>query len=75
MIEPNVKTSTFQQAIDVIEALSLEDQEILIDLIQKRIKEQKRKQLLQDIAEVETEYGEGKVKFGTVDDFLAELDK
>ena len=75
MIEPNVKTSTFQQAIDVIEALSLEDQEILIDLIQKRIKEQKRKQLLQDIAEVETEYAEGKVKFGTVDDFLAELDK
>jgi len=75
MIEPNVKTSTFQQAIDVIEALSLEDQEILIDIIQKRIKEQKRKQLLQDIAEVETEYAEGKVKFGTVDDFLAELDK
>lgn len=75
MIEPNVKTSTFQQAIDVIESLSLEDQEILIDIIQKRIKEQKRKQLLQDIAEVETEYAEGKVKFGTVDDFLAELDK
>jgi glycerol kinase len=75
MTNPNVKTSIFQQAIDVIEALSLEDQEILIDIIQKRIKEQKRKQLLQDIAEVETEYAEGKVKFGTVDDFLAELDK
>lgn len=75
MIEPNVKTSTFQQAIDVIESLPLEDQEILIALIQKRIKEQKRKQLLQDIAEVETEYAEGQVKFGTVDDFLAELDK
>lgn len=75
MTEPNVKTSTFQQAIDVIEALSLEDQEILIDIIQKRIKEQKRKQLLQDIAEVEAEYAEGNVKFGIVDDFLAELDK
>ncbi|MCL1464980.1 hypothetical protein [Argonema galeatum] len=75
MIEPTVKTSTFQQAIDFIEALSLEDQEILIDIIQKRIKEQKRRQLLQDIAEVESEYAEGKVKFGTVDDFLAELDK
>lgn len=74
MTNPNVKTSIFQQAIDVIEALSLEDQEILIEIIQKRIKEQKRKQLMQDIAEVETEYAEGKVKFGTVDDFLAELD-
>ncbi len=75
MIEPTIKTSTFQQAIDVIEALSLEDQEILIDIIHKRIKEQKRKELLQGIAEVESEYAEGKVKFGTGDDFLAELDK
>ena len=70
-----LKTSSFQQAIETVETLSLEEQEILVNLIQKRLSEQRRIMLSQDIKEIHQEIKEGKIKFGTVDEFLAELDK
>ena len=36
------KTSTFQKAIEVVEALDPETQAILVDIIQKRLKQQRR---------------------------------
>jgi homoserine kinase len=70
-----IKTSAFQQAIETVESLSLEDQEILLDILQKRLHQQKREKLIEEIQEVEQEYAEGKVKFGSADEFLAELDE
>lgn len=69
-----VKTSSFQQAIETVETLSLEEQEILVNLIQKRLSEQRKIMLSQEIKEVYQEIEEGKIKFGTVDKFLAKLD-
>ena len=70
-----VKTSTFQQAIETVEKLSLEEQQMLIDTIQKRLHQQRRAVLSQEITEIRQEVTEGKVKFGSVDDFLEELDQ
>ena len=70
-----VKTSTFQQAIETVEKLSLEEQHMLIDTIQKRLHQQRRAVLSQEITEIRQEVTEGKVKFGSVDDFLEELDQ
>ena len=69
------KTSSFQKAITVVEALSTEDQTLLIEIIQKRLQQQKRDQLKQEITEVRQEYREGKVIFGSVEDFMNELEK
>jgi hypothetical protein len=68
------KTSTLQKAIEVVEALSLEEQSILIDVIQKRIKQQRRNELIKAVVESHQEYAEGKVRSGSVADLLAELD-
>ena len=68
-------TSTFQSAISAIEALSIEEQTLLIEIIQKRLHQQKRNQLKQEIEEVRQEYREGKVTFGSVEDFMNELEK
>jgi hypothetical protein len=68
------QTSAFQQAIDAVEALSLADQEMLLNILQKRLAYHRQKVLLQEIAEVRQEYVQGNVQFGTVADFLAELD-
>ena len=70
-----VKPSTFQQAIETVEKLSLEEQQMLIDTIQKRLHQQRRAVLSQEITEIRQEVTEGKVKFGSVDDFLEELDQ
>ena len=67
--------SIFQQAIATVEALSVEDQTILIEIIQNRLRQKKRDRLKQEIEDVRQEYREEQVKFGSVEDFLAELDR
>lgn len=69
------QSSSFQQAIETIEALSLSDQEALLELLQKRLVEQRRKILTHEVTEVRQEYAQGQGKFGFVADFMAELDR
>ena len=68
------KTSLFQKAIETVESLSPEEQTILIDVIQNRLKQQHRDELLQAVAEAERDYVQGNVRRGTVADLMAELD-
>jgi hypothetical protein len=70
-----MRTSAFQQAIESVENLSLEDQEILLDLLQKRLHQAKRTKLSQEITEVRQEFAEGNVQFGSVEQFLAEVER
>ncbi len=65
-------TSSFQQMIEAVEAMPLDEPEILLDIQQMRLSASRRSQLVQEVAEVRQEYAEGKVKFGSVDDFLAD---
>jgi hypothetical protein len=67
--------SIFQSAISAVEALSIEEQAMLIEIVQKRLQQQKRDELKQKIQQVRQEYTEGKLKFGSVEEFLAELDE
>ncbi|MEG3849483.1 hypothetical protein QT971_18995 [Microcoleus sp. herbarium19] len=69
------KTSIFQRAIDTVEALSPEEQNILIDIIQNRLKQQHRDELLKAVTESEKDYETGNVRRGTVADLMAELDE
>ncbi len=68
------KTSLYQQALEAVEALSLEDQKQLIEALSNRFNLPQRQQLLREIQEVQAEYQSGQVKFGSVSDFLEELD-
>lgn len=70
---PIKQTSIFQNAITTVEALSIEEQRLLIEIIQKRLRQQKRKQLKQEIESARQEYREGSVTFGSVEDFMNEL--
>ena len=68
------KTSAFQKAIEAVETLSPEAQAILIDIIHKRLQQQRRDELLQAVAEAREDYAKGNVHSGSVADLLAELD-
>ncbi|MEG4962571.1 MULTISPECIES: hypothetical protein [unclassified Microcoleus] len=67
-------TSQFQQALEAVEVLSLEDQAMLLDILQNRLRQQRRNELLKEVAQVRQEYAEGNVKFGSVADVMAVLD-
>jgi len=68
------QTSLYQKALEAVEALSLEDQKELIATLNNRFNLRQRQQLLAEIQEVQAEYKSGQVKFGSVNDFLEELD-
>ncbi|TYQ26561.1 hypothetical protein [Pseudanabaena sp. UWO310] len=69
-----LETPSFQKAIDAVEALSLQDQVVLLNILSNRLKQRQSQQVIQEVKEVQQEYLEGKVKFGSVSDFLADLD-
>jgi hypothetical protein len=69
-----LKTSLFQEALNAVDALSLDDQAALIDVLNNRLKLRQRQQVVKEVREVQQEYRAGKFKSGSVDDFLAELD-
>ncbi|MBD2299905.1 hypothetical protein H6G80_23030 [Nostoc sp. FACHB-87] len=68
------KTSRLQNAIDVAESLSLEEQQSLLEILAKRLHRKQRQQLLEEVQEIRQEVAEGGIKYGSVKDFLAELD-
>ncbi len=67
--------SSFQELIESVEALPLDDQEILMDIINRRIIEQRRDELVADMEESMQAYRKGEVRIGTVDDLLRDLDE
>jgi hypothetical protein len=69
------KTSAFKKAIEVVEALEPEEQAMLIDMIQKHLKQRRRDDLLKEIAQAESDYAQGNVRFGSVANLMAELDE
>ena len=65
--------SSFQEIIESVVALPLDDQQILMDIINRRIIEQRRDELVADMKESLEAYRKGEVRVGTVDDILKDL--
>ena len=72
MIEAMARPS-FQELIESVEALSIEDREMLVGIISKRIIEQRREDLVADLEESLEAYRRGEVRIGTVDDLMKDL--
>ncbi|MBW4559266.1 MAG: hypothetical protein KME59_25825 [Trichormus sp. ATA11-4-KO1] len=68
------KTSTFQKVIEVVEALELEEQAMLVYIIQNRLKQQQRDALLKEVTQAESDYTQGNIRRGSVADLMADLD-
>jgi enhancing lycopene biosynthesis protein 2 len=64
---------TFQKALDIVESLPDYQQEDLINIITRRLIEQRRNLLADSIKEAREEYARGEVKKGSVDDLMKEL--
>ncbi|HNY33832.1 MAG TPA: hypothetical protein PKK68_04175 [Methanothrix soehngenii] len=65
----------FQELIETLEALPIEDREMLVEIINKRIIEQRRERLVADMKESLEACRRGEVHTGTVDDLLKDLEE
>jgi len=74
MIEKE-NNSTFQKVIEAVEALPCEAQEMLVNIIQNRLRQKKRDELIQAVTESREAYLNGNVTRGTVADFMKELEE
>ncbi len=64
---------TFQEILESIESLSVEDQDYLFDLIKKRRIEERRLEIAKNRDTILKDFQEGKAKIGTVDDLIVDL--
>ncbi|MEH1969898.1 hypothetical protein [Nostoc sp.] len=67
--------SRLDQVLESIENLSVDEQEILIDLISHRLAERRRSEIAANIAQAQVEYQTEKVFRGTVTQIMDELRK
>jgi hypothetical protein len=66
--------SHLDQILDEIASLSLDEQEMLLDLLKKRNIEQKRLRITREVREAQREHKKGLTKRGTVEDLIKDLE-
>jgi DNA-binding TFAR19-related protein (PDSD5 family) len=66
-------TPSFDDALQVIEQLSIEEQEDLIDIVRRRVAEVNRQRLIDRVREAEQEYKDGKYSPATVEEIMREI--
>ncbi|MEQ1606235.1 MAG: hypothetical protein ABL999_15350 [Pyrinomonadaceae bacterium] len=64
---------TFSDVLDMVEALSMEDKEMLLDIVRKRVTEQRREEMWLAVDEADAEFEAGLCKTASVDDIMAEV--
>jgi hypothetical protein len=67
--------SRFEQVLESIETLSLDEQEALIEVVQQRFVQKRRDEIAANIAQAQVEYQSGQVFRGTVAEIMDELSK
>jgi hypothetical protein len=64
---------TFDDLLDAIESLPLEQQESLVEVLQQRLAEMSRQQIDWNAAEARQMFKEHKLPYGSVDDLMGEM--
>ncbi len=67
------KETPFQKAINVVESLSFDDREEFIDIIKRRLAEERRKEIAVNAREAIQAVREKRALFGTVNDLKKDL--
>lgn len=68
-------SSRFQELIEAIEALPLDDQSLLIEIVRQHLIQRRRAELAAEIAEARDAYQRGEVRRGTIADLMEDLEE
>jgi len=66
--------SHLDQILDEIASLSLDEQEMLVDILKKRNIEQKRLRVAREVKEAQREHKKGLTQRGTIEDLIKDLE-
>ena len=69
----NTQKSYFQDAIETVEKLPVDDQTLLIEIIRQRLLEQRRSEIAQNAQNTIKSVREGRARFGSVEDLRGDL--
>ena len=64
---------TFETILDAADQLPLEDQENLIDILQKRLRDHRRAELVQEVQQAQQEFAQGQCKIATPQQIIEEI--
>jgi hypothetical protein len=67
------QTMQFSQILEMIDYLSFEEQDDLINIVKHRQIEKRREQIAQNISQAQQDYQNGNVFRGNIDAIIAEL--
>lgn len=67
------RETTFDELLEAIEHLPVEEQIDLVDLVRRRLAERGRRQIIEDAREARAEHAAGKLKPSSVDDLMGEI--
>jgi len=68
-----IVTTPFQQALDIVERLPAQDQADLIEIVERRLIEQRRAEIAGNARTTLQAFREGRARYGTVDDLRRDL--
>ncbi len=68
-----IASSRFQDLIETIESLPIDDQEALIEIIRQRLIQRRRDELAAEVAEAHDAYQKGEVRRSTVAGLMEDL--
>lgn len=67
-------STTFDEVLDAIEHLPIEQQADLIDVVRRRLAERGRQQIIVDAREARAEFAAGKTRAISIDDLMGEIE-
>ena len=67
------QTIQFHRILEMIDDLSLDEQDDLINIIRHRQIEKRREEIAKNIYQARQDYQQGKLFLGNIDDIIAEL--
>ncbi|MGI9035516.1 MAG: hypothetical protein ACR2GD_05700 [Pyrinomonadaceae bacterium] len=65
--------TTFAEVLETIEKFTIDEKEMLVDIVQNRLIENRRDQLKKEIESAEREFEQGLCKPFTIDEFIREV--
>ncbi len=67
------KAKTFEEVLEAADRLPAEEQEIIIDILRKRIIEQRRKEIIKEVKTARTELLQGLCRPASPGEIIAEI--
>lgn len=63
----------FADVLDTVEEFTIDEKEELVDILQSRLREDRRAEIIKSVEESRREYEEGNLKPMTVDEIMKEI--